>query len=143
MRRELNREAVGAVFHELVHVIQQYGRAGRTNPEAKPTPGWLVEGIPDYIRWFLFEPQSRGAEISARNLDRARYDGSYRISANFLNYVVQNFDADLVRKLNAVLRAGTYTESLWKDFTGHTLEELGGKWKVWLERGAAAAAPQS
>jgi hypothetical protein len=32
-------------------------------------PGWLVEGIPDYIRWFQYEPQSHGADAS---LFRAR-----------------------------------------------------------------------
>ena len=33
-------ESVGSVIHELVHVVQQYGRAGRRNP----MPGWLTEG---------------------------------------------------------------------------------------------------
>ena len=64
-RRNLEGEAKGAVVHELVHVVQQYGRARRNNPDATRPPGWLVEGIPDYIRWFLYEPQSRGAEITA------------------------------------------------------------------------------
>lgn len=140
-RRELNREAVGAVFHELVHVVQQYGRARRTNPAATRAPGWIVEGIPDYVRWFLFEPQTRGAEISARNLERARYDASYRISANFINYVVENHDKDLVRKLNAALREGNYTEDLWKQYTNHTVEELGEQWKAWLS--ARATTPQT
>ncbi|HPC61965.1 MAG TPA: basic secretory protein-like protein [Verrucomicrobiota bacterium] len=132
MRRELNREAVGSVLHELVHVVQQYGRARRTQPSATRPPGWLVEGIPDYIRWFLYEPESRGAEIPARNLERARYDASYRVSANFLNWVVNHYDKDLVRKLNAAIREGKYSESLWKDYTGHTVEELGEKWKAEL-----------
>ena len=38
--------------------------ARRNNPEHKPTPGWLTEGIPDYIRWFLYEPQSHGADVT-------------------------------------------------------------------------------
>jgi hypothetical protein len=33
-----------------------------TIPTYKRTPGWVVEGIPDYIRWFLYEPQSHGAD---------------------------------------------------------------------------------
>src|SRR5258708_5265358 len=53
-RRNLKGEAVGAVFHELVHVVQNYGQARRSNPDAVRPPGWLVEGIPDYIRWFTF-----------------------------------------------------------------------------------------
>ena len=139
MRRELNREAVGSVLHELVHVVQQYGRARRTNAAAARPPGWLVEGIPDYIRWFLFEPESRGAEIPARNLERTRYDASYRVSANFLNWVVNHYDKDLVRKLNAAIREGKYSEALWKEYTGHTVEELGEKWKAELVARAAGA----
>jgi hypothetical protein len=126
-RRELNREARGAVVHEMVHVIQDYGRA-RRNPGATRTPGWLVEGLADYIRWFLYEPETRGAEITARNLGRAKYDASYRVSGNFLNWVTQTCDRDLVRKLNAAARRGEYNAQLWKDWTGKTVEELGDQW---------------
>src|SRR6185436_6232266 len=73
-RNNLQGEAVGSVVHEMVHTVQQYGRARRTNPNATRTPGWITEGIPDYIRWFIYEPESRGAEITARNLSRAKYD---------------------------------------------------------------------
>ena len=88
-RQNLQGEAVGAVVHELVHVVQQYGRARRNSPNAVRTPGWVVEGIADYIRWFKYEPQSHGAEITLRNLSRARYDANYRITANFLNWVTE------------------------------------------------------
>jgi hypothetical protein len=136
----LKGEAVGAVFHELVHVVQQYGRARRTNPNATRSPGWLTEGIPDYIRWFIFEPQTHGAEITKRNIGRARYDGSYRITANFLNWVTEKYSKDLVRKLNVALREGKYVEEIWKDLTGHTVEELGAEWKQAAETRIAATA---
>ena len=55
-RQNLQGEAKGAVVHELAHVVQNYGQARRTNPNATRTPGWVVEGICDYIRWFLYEP---------------------------------------------------------------------------------------
>jgi len=128
-RRELNREAPGSVVHELVHVVQSYGGGRRSNPNATRMPGWLVEGIPDYIRWFLYEPQTKGAEITARNLDRARHDASYRISANFLHWVTANYDRDIVPKLNAAGRAGTYRADLWRELTGKSVEELGAEWR--------------
>jgi hypothetical protein len=128
-RRERQREARGCVVHELVHVVQAYGRASRTNPAATRTPVWLVEGIADYIRWFLYEPESKGAEITERNLASARYDASYRISANFLNWLVNHHDQNILRKLNAVARQGMYAEELWKEWTGATLQELGDDWK--------------
>ena len=128
-RRELKREARGSVVHEMVHVVQNYGRARRTNPNATRMPGWLVEGMADYIRWFLYEPETKGAEITERNLARAKYDASYRVTGNFLNWVTQQHDRDLVRKLNAAAREGRYTEQLWKDWTGKTVQELGEDWR--------------
>jgi len=137
-RRELQGEAKGAVVHELVHVVQNYGIARRTNPNPSRTPGWLVEGIADYIRWFLYEPETHGAEITSSNISRARYDGNYRISGNFLNWVTETYDRDIVRKLNAAAREGKYDEDLWTKLTGHTVQELGDEWKANLEKKLAA-----
>ena len=129
-RRERTREAPGCVVHELTHVVQDYGRAHRTNPKAAVAPGWVTEGIADYVRCFLYEPQTHGAEITRQNLAKARYDASYRITANFLNWVVQKYDKDFLRKLNSAAREGRYTESLWKEWTGKSLLELGDEWKA-------------
>jgi hypothetical protein len=127
-RGETNREAIGAVVHEMVHVVQNYGWGRKNNPNATRTPGWIVEGIPDYIRWFLYEPQTHGADITARNLSRAKYDANYRITGNFIDWTVRKYDKDLVRKLNAEARAGKYNEDLWKEYTGKTVQELGDEW---------------
>jgi hypothetical protein len=131
-RENLKGEATGAVFHELVHVIQHYGRTRRDNPNVTRPPGWFTEGMADYIRWFKFEPETHGAEITRRNLSRARYDASYRITANFLNWVTEKYDRDLVPQLNAAIREGRYSDNLWKDRTGHTVQELGSEWKAAL-----------
>jgi len=130
---ELNDQAIGSLLHEEVHVIQQYGRARRTNPDAMRNPGWLVEGIPEYIRWFLYEPQSHGADIvwmRHRKNFTPSYDGSYRITANFLDWVVGKYDKDIVRELNAAMREGKYMDELWKQRTGKSVEELGDEWKA-------------
>ena len=120
-RGQLKGEAIGSLVHELVHVVQQY--------HGKRGPGWLIEGIPDYIRWYLYEPQSRGADIRPARASGARYDGSYRVSANFLNYVIGKYDKDLIQGLNAALREGRYDAAIWKTRTGLTVEELGDEWK--------------
>jgi hypothetical protein len=140
MRQNLKGEAVGAIFHEMVHVVQQYGRAPRS-PGATRPPGWLTEGITDYLRWYLFEPQTHGAEITRRNLARARYDGSYRITANFLNWVSGKHGADFVPRLNSIIREGKYNEDTWKQLTGHTVQELGAEWKTGLEEKLGGEAP--
>jgi len=119
------------------------GQYGVRIDDSTRTPGWIVEGICDYARWFLYEPQTHGAEITARNLARARYDGNYRISANFLNWVTETYCKDIVQRLNAAAREGKYTEELWKTATGHTVQELGDEWKASLEKRIAAEAAQA
>jgi hypothetical protein len=128
-RSNLKGEAVGAVVHELVHVVQQYGLARQAGQRPSRAPGWVVEGMADYIRWFLYEPQTRGAEISPARAAQAKYDASYRVSANFINWVTKNAAKDIVVKLNVAARQGTYSDDLWKEATGQTLQELGEKWK--------------
>jgi len=136
-RANLQGEALGAVFHELVHVVQHYGRSRPVEEGAKRPPGWLVEGIADYIRWFKFQPQDRGAEITRNNISRARYDGNYRITANFLNWTTETYDKDLVPRINAAIRQGKYRDVIWQARTGHALQELGAEWKAEMEKKVA------
>jgi hypothetical protein len=122
-RRNLEGEAVGAVVHELVHVVQQYGRARG----GRPNPGWLVEGVADYIRWFLFEPSNLRPRPDPA---RAKYTDSYRTTAAFLAHVVATHDADAVKKLNAAMREGRYTPELWKTVSGKTVDAL---WEEYVQ----------
>jgi hypothetical protein len=134
LKRAMNGEGIGALVHECVHVVQQYGSARhRDGPRAR-NPGYLVEGIADYYRWFKFEPQSKGAEISRRGLRRANYDGSYRITANFLNWVSEKYDKNLVPQLNAAMREGNYSTNLWTKNTGKTIQQLNTEWKDDLKK---------
>ncbi len=130
MRDQQTGEAIGAGIHEVVHVVQFGGTREKENRErgrGRP-PTWVTEGVADYIRWFLYEPESKGAEITTRNVGRAKYDDSYRTTANFFDWVIKNHEKDLMRKLNLATHEG-YTEQLWKDWTGKTLQELGADWK--------------
>jgi hypothetical protein len=122
-------EAIGSLVHEMVHVVQQY-RQGHA-------PGWLVEGLADYIRWFRYEPQSHGADLvwmrhQGKNFS-PRYDGSYRVSANFLDWAAVHHDTNLITEVNADLRDGKYTDDFWKQHTGKTVQELGAEWKRLIE----------
>jgi hypothetical protein len=132
IKQELARgpqnEAVGALIHEAVHVAQQYGRArGRSR-----VPGWLTEGIADYIRWWKFEPASVRTPVRPlkRNGQPASYTDSYRTTAAFLEYVAKNYDHEIVVKLNAVGRDGSYSPDLWKKYSGKTVDEL---WAAFVE----------
>jgi len=129
--REKNREAAGAVVHELVHVVQSYRSGRRRGQRRETTPGWIVEGIPDYIRWFLYEPQSKGATLNRTALAKAKHDASYRVSANFIDWVLRNHDTGgtLLQDLNADARQGRYSSESWKRLTGKTEMELADAWR--------------
>ena len=128
-KKELDREAVGAVVHEMVHVVQQYRRP---REGAMRNPGWLVEGLADWIRWFNYEPESKRPKPRA---SRANYNDSYRTTGHFLDFVVKKYNKDVIPKLNAAMREGRYTDDIWKDLTGKTVEDLGREWKETLPQG--------
>jgi Peptidase of plants and bacteria len=126
---QMNGEAIGSLVHESVHVVQQYGHSH--------APSWLVEGIADYVRWFKYEPQSHGADIVWMRKQGGdfspRYNASYRISANFLNWVSANYDPSVIAEVNVDLRQGKYTRDFWKQHTNKTIQELGDEWKKQIE----------
>jgi hypothetical protein len=113
---------VGAMVHETTHVVQHYN--------SRSNPGWLVEGVSDYIRFFKFEP----GKIGRINAARAHYNGSYRVTAAFLAYVTAKYDKQLVLKLNKVMREGKYKKEMFKELTGKSLEELDAEWITALRR---------
>lgn len=119
-------EDVGAMIHEATHIVQRY--RGRRNP------GWLVEGVADYVRFIVYEP----ANIGPINADRAKYDQSYRVSARFLDHVVRNYDAEFVKKLDRAMKERTYSDEMFREATGKSLEELGEEWKRSLSTKATA-----
>lgn len=125
IRDNKDGESIGCAVHEITHVVQF---AGNPRPRVQRPPTWVFEGATDYIRWFLFEPESKGAEITKGNVGRSKYDDSYRVTANFMDWVIKNYDKDLMRKINLSIHTG-YSEDLWKEWTGKTVQELGAEWK--------------
>jgi hypothetical protein len=119
----LDREAAGAVVHELAHVVQRYGR----NRGSRNNPGWLVEGIADYVRWFVYEPQVLRAPPDP---EKAKYTDSYHTTASFLDYLVKAGHTDVVKSLNTAMREGTYSPAVWERVAGATVDEL---WEQYMK----------
>ncbi len=109
----------GMMIHEMTHVIQAYSDGG-------DKPGWLVEGIADYIRWWRYEPESPRPRV---NPETAKYTDSYRTTGYFLAWVAYKYDRSLVRKLDAALREKTYTPALFEKITGKNLDTLWNEFK--------------
>ena len=106
----------GAFLHETVHILQSYNHPGN--------PGWLVEGVADYVRWFVFEPGKAGPV----NPDKAKYDDSYRTTGAFLDYLVRKHDPQIVRELDRAMRDGTYDEAIFERRCGKPVATLGAEW---------------
>jgi Peptidase of plants and bacteria len=107
----------GVIVHELTHVVQHY---------THKSPGWLVEGIADFVRWYNYEPVSKRHTPHA---SRANYDGSYQTTASFLDWAAHKYNRNLVKFLNQELYEGTYTDDSWTKLTGHTVGQLNAEWK--------------
>jgi hypothetical protein len=104
-----HKSDTGFLVHEAFHVVQQGGNA----------PGWFIEGSADWYRFYTYEPgKIRGPGSNAN------YDDGYRTSAWFLNYVATKYDAGIVQKVQAAGRARKYTDQLFVQLTGKTLDQL-------------------
>ena len=118
----------GLLVHELVHVLQAY-------PPQK-APGWLTEGIADWIRYYHFEPQrglayfKTGADPSWGKKD-VSYTAGYLPAAAFLEYLRREYDPNLLWRLNAALRAGQYTDDF---FAKRGIADLGKAWREFTSR---------
>lgn len=109
----------GMVVHELVHVVQQY-------PRNDKKPGWLVEGIADYIRWWRYEPEAPRPRI---DYEKANYTDSYRTTAYFLAWVSRKYDMRLVPLLDLALRKAQDPMPVFEQLTGKDVEAL---WKEFI-----------
>ena len=110
-------EDFGMVIHELSHIIQSY---------QGENPGWLVEGVADYVRFVRFEPDSGGLSYPKPN---SSYRDGYRTTARFLGWI-EAYDQDIVKRLNRAMREGKYTDELFKESTG---KDLDGLWREYVK----------
>lgn len=110
----------GLVVHELTHVIQAYPNSD---------PGWLTEGIADYIRLYHFEPETARPRIDPK---KASYRDGYRTTAAFLAWLEKTHDKPIVAKLNRAMRRKEFKEELFRDYTGKSVDQL---WNDFVKSG--------
>jgi hypothetical protein len=106
-------EDIDVVTHEVMHLVQAY--TGRT-------PGWLTEGIADYVR-YKFGVNNVDWSLPSFK-DTQKYTDAYRVTARFLAWVELHVRSGIVVELNTALRTKTYTPNTWADLTKKTLDEL-------------------
>lgn len=107
---------IDVVTHEVMHIVQAYGPSGQ--------PGWLVEGIADYVRHvYGGDNAAAGWALPAYASTQKVTDG-YRVTARFLAWLERRGHAGVVKSLDARLRAGRYTAGTWRELTGKTVDQL-------------------
>lgn len=115
---------IDVVTHEGMHVVQAY-------PEYNP--GWLTEGIADYVRATMGVDNEGAHWTLPEYNEKQSYKNAYRITARFLIWLEKHKRKDMVVKLDKAMRTNTYTDGIWKELTGKTVDEL------WSEYGANPA----
>jgi hypothetical protein len=114
----------GMVIHELTHVVQQY-------PDSSTTPGWLVEGIADYVRWWRYEPDAPRPRI---DVAKATYHDAYRTTAYWLAFIIHRYDARIVSVVDRDMKLKIDPMPEFQKLTGKTPDELWAEFVTTLRR---------
>lgn len=114
-------EDIDVVTHEVMHIVQAYGNS--------PGPGWLTEGIADYVR-YEYGVNNPAAGWTLPDVKPGQsYTNAYRITARFLVWLEQRKDKKIVETLDEVMRDHTYSDGIWEKLAGKNLDEL---WKEYV-----------
>jgi basic secretory peptidase family protein len=104
------------VTHEVMHIVQDY----RQNE----APGWLVEGIADYVRYrYGLANAAAGWQLPGYKPTQG-YESSYRVTARFFAWLEIHGHEGIVKRLDSQLRAGTYTSGSWTVLAGKDVDAL-------------------
>lgn len=118
-------EDIDVVTHEVMHIVQAYPR--------RAGPGWLTEGIADYVRHIYGVNNEKGRWSLPAYDTSHHYTKSYRVTARFLVWLEKKVNKTIVDDLDAAMRSATYTPEIWTRLTGKTIDEL------WTRYGADPA----
>ena len=102
-------DTLAMVAHEMVHVAQRYPAA----------PGWLVEGIADYMRYYVLIPDDPSRAFRPQH---ASWHDGYQASAGFLDWIEQAHPGTVTR-VNAALRRAEDGEAMLRETIGQPLQD--------------------
>lgn len=126
--RKNPQEIGGVLVHEMVHVVQSY------SPQS--VPGWLVEGIADYIRYGKIYSDQQGKEPPPMNCREGQHytTNTYGCAAAFLNYILKDKSPEVLIDLNTALRLNEYNDAFFSTNIagGKSLDQL---WQECIQPG--------
>jgi len=112
-----NAKDVDCITHELIHCAQNHISVGDYV--------WLMEGLTDYGRYlFGLHNEDCGWRLPTPE-ETGHYTDGYTGTAAFLKFVTENYCEDMPHIINKMFKGtGGYDDSIWKENTGYTIEEL-------------------
>ncbi len=112
-----NAKDVDCITHELIHCAQNYPNVNEYV--------WLMEGLTDYGRYlFGLHNEDCGWHLTEYQPGQ-HYTNSYTVTANFIKYITENYCSQMPILINEMFKSTTgYQDSIWKENTGYTLDEL-------------------
>jgi hypothetical protein len=117
-----NSRGFDVITHEAMHLVQSYpGGAG---------PGWITEGIADYARHVHGVDNAAGGWSLPALRPNHKVTDSYRVTARFFVWIEKQVKPGFVQTLDKAMREKRYTESIWQQETGETLEALWARYVV-------------
>jgi hypothetical protein len=115
------KQAVGALLHELTHVMQF------TSPNFfKVSSFWFTEGMADYSRSIYGPADDDWSMPPVQPTDS--YESGYRVTARFLHWLEQHITPHLVDQLNHAMQEGQPLLETFELLTDGTPNQLWDKY---------------
>jgi hypothetical protein len=121
--RQNLKQVVGALIHELTHVIQ----AGEN------APGWFIEGMADYTR-SIYGPADDDWSMPPLQPGDS-YNDAYRVAARFLHWLDQHTVPTIVDQLSHAAQTGGSFSDTFQRLTGGTVDD---EWSKYVGNSALA-----
>lgn len=134
----------GLIIHELTHVVQN------TPPKLPGSANWLEEGLSEYVRDKYYTKDITGTlpvkgmvgklvgytTLPDKHIDveKQGYRLGYGAAANFLFWLEQTKDPEIVPQLCAAMSANKYSPRVFKRRCGASLDELWQQFMAWSRR---------
>lgn len=101
------------ITHELSHVAQCYTKCKEI---------WLQEGLAEYSAYHN-TPDRQAAYLSL-DYNASSYQDGYGRTAAFIQFVSEKYCPGMGQYLNELLQRGEYSEAVWKEATGYSVEQM-------------------
>ena len=122
--RQYLKQVVGALIHELTHVVQ----AGEN------APGWFIEGMADYSRSIYGPADDDWSMPPVQPGDS--YNDAYRVAARFLHWLDQHTVPTIVDQLSHAAQTGGSFSDTFQRLTGDTVD---GEWNKYVANSTLAS----